>query len=676
MSNAAMMTQIEPARNAATPALSVRHPLMWLLIVLAVGLGLRLLKLNNPLELDEFPPLYAGSERHSDSPDLTPAAAEPLKPVASLQEVRERSVLPYGIVQPVPVYHYFLYFVARTFPVSEWALRLPSLVAGLACIAGIFFLCRRALGDEVALVAALLAAVDPIQVTVSTQARPYALGNLACLLSFAALLGLRNARTSTNTLMNALGYGLATAFIGYMNPALLLVFVAHVALAGFNFVHPAPGGRRNSALAGWLTGCVVAVLFLLPLVGYVREVGNFSLKHRDFLFLFGEVRVLNVLIHNSTFLVGLLVASVASYVVRQIQQQETTTAPAGEQPATPPAPVGAPPPDSPELLWLGRAWLFYPQMVALVLAFSLGQALYLSRYLSYTTLAGAILLAYWATRERVRDMRLGVSAAVVLTVLLWGRTTWPVAGGLVSPVPAQLTMEQIDMLEAERVENDEVRPASWKPNDVLLVRSGFLEADFLPDELPAETRRHVHGVLLSPYTTLYVSKHAHPIIVLSKSQFRNKDLHTVAGEKYDAAKRYNPALAEQLSRYNQFWIASNNDGDRNEFMACFLPWLADSLGTDLTVARARPEKKERYFEVLAGSGESDYLEGLSNAEKKDFRHLVRVQRFRPRWVYRLSAVADVSPFGGMPALTATAWRFAQEQTPRVTQAPADNEPER
>ena len=181
-------------------------------------------------------------------------------------------------------------------------------------------------------------------------------------------------------------------------------------------------------------------------------------------------------------------------------------------------------------------------------------------------------------------------------------------------------------------------------------------------------RAHVHGVLLSPFTTLYVSKNPHPIVVLSKSQFRNKELHTLAGAKYDVAKRYNPALAEQLSHYNQFWIASNNDADRNEFLAGFLPWLADSLNTDLSVARARRDRKERYFDVLTGSAENDFLEGLSNAEKKDFTHLVRVQRLRPPWVFGLGAVADVAPFGGAPALTATAWRFAQERTPRVTEA--------
>ena len=119
-----------------------------------------------------------------------------------------------------------------------------------------------------------------------------------------------------------------------------------------------------------------------------------------------------MLIHNSTFLVGLLVASVASYVDRQIQQQETTAAagpdkePALEEQAARSLRSASALPDSPELLWLGRFWLFFPQIVALVLAFSLGQAA-LPESLPQLHHAGRqpILLAYWATRERVRDMR-------------------------------------------------------------------------------------------------------------------------------------------------------------------------------------------------------------------------------------------------------------------------------
>ena len=94
------------------------------------------------------------------------------------------------------------------------------------------------------------------------------------------------------TILNAIGYGLATAVLGYLNPALLVVFVAHGRAGPVSaFARPAPRKADvTTRLAGWLAGCAVAALLLIPLAGYVREVGAFSLKHRDFLFLFGEVR--------------------------------------------------------------------------------------------------------------------------------------------------------------------------------------------------------------------------------------------------------------------------------------------------------------------------------------------------------------------------------------------------
>src|SRR5262249_25075418 len=154
-------------------------------------------------------------------------------------------------------------------------------------------------------------------------------------------------------------------------------------------------------------------LLLVPQLGYFAELSAFSREHRDYLFLFGELRLLGILAHNSTFLVGLLIVSLASYVARQTQRHEA-------HPSSAPAPAEPPPRADPQLVWLARAWVFWPQMLAMVLAFSTTSALFLSRYLSYTTLGAAVLLAYWATRDRSRDVRLGVSAAVVLTVVLWG----------------------------------------------------------------------------------------------------------------------------------------------------------------------------------------------------------------------------------------------------------------
>lgn len=678
-----MSEALDPTVASNASAFNVRWPFLWLLAILGLGLVLRGLSLNEPLQRDEFPSLYAVAERRTDaSPGHTPAASDPLTPVASWEEVRQRSILPFGIVNPVPIYHYLLYVVVQALPPTEWSLRLPSLLAGLACVAGVYFLCRRFLGDEVALVAALFAAVDPIQVTTSVLARPYALGNLACLLSFAALLGVLYSRSRREQILGAVGYGLSVALVGYLNAPMLLVIVAHVGLLGYRLLNPDPlEGRRLSSLAFWLGGLALAVGLMVPQMGYLVAVGQFAHAHQPYLFLLGEVKLMSILSHNSAFLVALLVVSLASYVARQVQlgQEESeepavvgATAEGSTTVAAPPPPPSAPthsaiaelppPPDSPDLVWLGRAWFFWPQMVAMLLAYGLGQALFVSRFLGYTTLGGVILLAYWATRERTRDMRLGVSAAVALTIFLWGLLPVGRGFGLLSPSTAQLTMKHIDALEQK---------GSWKPDDVLLVRAGYPEADFLPDGLPEANRHHVIGAMLSPYTTLYVSQKPRPIVLLSKSTRRGDKLHTDAGPEYDPSRRYNDDLLKELKGFNQFWVASNQEPDRTAFLSCLLPWLADGLESDVQVARNR-QGPERYFDVYSGSDANDYMEGLTDAMPSDFTHLVRVQRRRPPWAFRVGAITDVPSGNGIPSLAVQAWRLSQDRTPRITQLPQED----
>ncbi|HMF13161.1 MAG TPA: glycosyltransferase family 39 protein, partial [Gemmataceae bacterium] len=218
----------EPASTTSdNSSLLARQPLVWLLVIMALALGLRVSKINEPLQRDEFGALYAVAERKTSSAEVPPTATDPLAPVSGLGEVSDRSVLPFGVRNPVPLYHDILYFTVKVLPISEWSLRLPSLLAGLGCVLGVYLLCRRLVGLEMALIAALFVAVEPTQVTSSVLARPYALANLACVLSFAALLGLLKAGNPATAAPIAAGYAAAVAFVGYMNPVLLLVVVAH-----------------------------------------------------------------------------------------------------------------------------------------------------------------------------------------------------------------------------------------------------------------------------------------------------------------------------------------------------------------------------------------------------------------------------------------------------------------
>src|SRR5262245_66460468 len=138
----------------------------WLVVILALGLLVRLVRLAAPLQLDELGSLYAVAER--PAPDgMAPGADTPLRLVQSTDAVRERSVLPYGIANPWPVYHLLLYSVLHVFAITEASLRLPSLLAGLGCILGMHVLGRRLGGEATGLLAALYTALDPIQIGTS-----------------------------------------------------------------------------------------------------------------------------------------------------------------------------------------------------------------------------------------------------------------------------------------------------------------------------------------------------------------------------------------------------------------------------------------------------------------------------------------------------------------------------
>src|SRR5260370_24642206 len=163
-----------------------------------------------------------------------------------------------------------------------------------------FVLGRRIGGSIVGLVAALLTVLDPMQVAISNLARPFALANLACVLSFLALVNILRARRNRDTALAAFTYGLNLALIAYLNPLILLVVVAHVGLficwsfcllsewrsdyvdpngvTGAEDVYSAgfPFARVRNKLFCWFPGSSLSALLVLPALCYIREIGAFT----------------------------------------------------------------------------------------------------------------------------------------------------------------------------------------------------------------------------------------------------------------------------------------------------------------------------------------------------------------------------------------------------------------
>ncbi len=631
------------ASSHAADNTEVSRPGLWLLLILVLALALRCWHIDE-FQQDEFGPLYAVAQRQGLAPDLTPTAENKLAPVSTWQEVRERSILPYGIENPYPLYHYLLYAVVHVLPIAEWSLRVPSLIAGLGCVVGIYFLCRRLIGTEVALVAALLAAADPSQVVTSAMARPYALANLACVWSFFFLLIIRQARATVGAVAAAAGYGVCMAFVGYMNPILLFVGIAHAGLVANWFLD----GLRLTTLRRsvghtllrsvvkrgaivlprallCLAGCGIAGVLLVPELGYIREVQQFSHAHREYLsnLQIGSGFLKIFVLHNSTLLVALLVVSITGYVIRRSTAEFSDASQKREDIRFYEASLNGGLPDNPALLWLGRCWLFLPQVFPLVLSFAAGQPMFLGRYLSYTMLGGAILLAHWATRDRSREIRLGLSAALALTMFLLGLTSWITdRTGLTTRTgytkSREMIVQKLDEL------NDQGQPR-WQNGDVVLVRSGFLEADSLDGEIPQQSRTRVEAAILAPFTILSEGKTHKELIVLTYSNYREADIKTFAGKQKLMEEFYSEKLAEQLRGHDRFWYRSlPGSTDEDRFLECFLPWLATALDSDLKVARNRVGE-EHYFVVKKNLSPLERVPELKDTKVTDFIPLILIR---------------------------------------------------
>ncbi len=99
-----------------------------------------------------------------------------------------------GGTQP-PLYFLILRFARWIFGDSEWALRLPSAIAGWLCIPAIYFLGKKLYSEREGIIAALLVAVLWAPVYYSQEARPYAVLILLSILTsyfwWDLMLGLR-----------------------------------------------------------------------------------------------------------------------------------------------------------------------------------------------------------------------------------------------------------------------------------------------------------------------------------------------------------------------------------------------------------------------------------------------------------------------------------------------------
>ncbi len=172
-----------------------------------------------------------------------------------------------GDRQP-PLYHLTLWLTIRAFGHGEFAVRLPSLIAGTLVIPVLYELGRELYDRRTGLIAAAFAAVSPVLIWYAQEVRMYEFVALFGLL--ALLTQLRAIRNGT--MLNWAAYILATAALLWSHYfGLLLILVQQLIFVGV-LVHRRRSGQPVRALAlGFAYSAAVLVMQLVPLLVFAHH---------------------------------------------------------------------------------------------------------------------------------------------------------------------------------------------------------------------------------------------------------------------------------------------------------------------------------------------------------------------------------------------------------------------
>jgi O-antigen/teichoic acid export membrane protein len=216
-----------------------RRPVIAMAVLCAVGAAIRVAT-SRGLWVDE-----AISVRQAQLPLL-----------AMLDDVRTSDVHP-------PLHHALLWVTVRLFGTSEFAVRLPSLLAGIALVPVLGWVGRLVYDRRTGWIAAVVAAIAPFGVWYSQEARMYSLFMLLAALAIGFQVhALRRGLTRDWVLFGAV----TAAMLWTQYFAALPVLVQQVAVAAVLWRDRHDGWRRRRLLRGWLVSTGIVLLATLPLL--------------------------------------------------------------------------------------------------------------------------------------------------------------------------------------------------------------------------------------------------------------------------------------------------------------------------------------------------------------------------------------------------------------------------
>jgi Dolichyl-phosphate-mannose-protein mannosyltransferase len=173
-----------------------------------------------------------------------------------LADVREADVHP-------PLHHSMLWATVQLFGTSEFAARLPSLIAGVALVPVMAWTGRLLYGRRTGWVAAVLAAIAPFAVWYSQEARMYSLFMLLAALAIGVQVRtLRHGETRDWVIFGAV----TAAMLWTQYFAVLPVLVQQAAFGAVLWRDRYDHVRRRLLVRGWLISTAVVAVAMLPLL--------------------------------------------------------------------------------------------------------------------------------------------------------------------------------------------------------------------------------------------------------------------------------------------------------------------------------------------------------------------------------------------------------------------------
>ena len=421
---------------------------------------------------------------------------------------------------------------------SEWALRLPSALAGIAAILVVFLAGRRMFGAEAGAVAAAVLSIHPAHLWFSADARPYA---LAVLLAAASIWAFHEL-TRDGSWRNVIVYAGATAGLLHLQFVFLPLIGAQALAVFLGRRTGAPAWRRvGLAFAG---AAVLSIPVLPQLLGVAARAGALAWPAKD------EFPPGIYALLQSTP----LLCSLAVVLILALATGRDPLAVGGEEPRS-----------SFDLLAVASQ-AFVPLLCLGLLALRLS-SLVKPRYYSVYLVPIVLLLGWALTRPAwIAGRRLGVALFV----------------GLI------LATQVVPEMRAGRSFNRDVQGEDWRgavrmvlegrqPGDAVLVRSGLVEsADFFRGSYPEICEPY----LLAPLSDFYYSGEGKPTLLPSEFE----------GPPYPPA--YSRRIGAALEGVGRIWVVMLNPPNPTGYLRAAVGYIWEATGRPF-----RPERSGSFGNV-------------------------------------------------------------------------------